>query len=112
MSVIGIPSRFHVLSVPAAPFAWKFDCWPDSAPPTLTRSTMTPGTVWRTTHGSRDDGMFCSSSMLTLVEDVIFFVSTTGVSLVTCTCVDTPATAMEILRGTLAPVPTDMLLFK
>ena len=29
----------------AAHLAWTLDCWPDSAPPTLTRSTMTPGTV-------------------------------------------------------------------
>ena len=44
---------------------------------------MTPGTVCSTTHGSRDDGMFWSSSTLTFVDVVIFLVSTTGASPVT-----------------------------
>ena len=56
--------------------------------------------------------MFCSSSTLTFVDVVIFFVSTIGVSLVTCTWVDTPATVIEIRSGTLAPVPTTMLLLR
>ena len=73
---------------------------------------MTPGTVCRTTHGSRDDGMFCSSSTLTFVDVPIFLVSTTGASLVTCTCVVTPATDSEIFNGTLAPVATAMFLFR
>ena len=38
-----MPSRFQVFSATPAPFASTFDCWPDSAPPTLTRSTTTPG---------------------------------------------------------------------
>ena len=40
-----------------------------------------------TTHGSRPDGMFCSSSRLTVVDVPVFFGSMTGVSAVTCTCV-------------------------
>ncbi len=56
--------------------------------------------------------MFCNSSTLTFVDVVIFFVSTTGASLVTCTCVDTPATAIEIRSGTLAPVATGTFLLR
>ena len=32
-----------------------------------------------TTHGSRADGMFCSSSRVTLVDVPVFFASMTGV---------------------------------
>src|SRR5216110_132297 len=56
MSVMGTPSRFQVASEPVAPLAWYPDCWPDSDPPTFTRSMMMPGTVCMTTHGSRPDG--------------------------------------------------------
>ena len=42
--------------------------------------------------------MFCSSSTLTLVDVVIFLVSTTGDSPVTCTCVATPAIDMRDLQ--------------
>ena len=56
--------------------------------------------------------MFCSSSRLTLVDVPIFFVSTTGDSLVTWTCVETPATESETLSGTLAPVATAMFLLR
>ena len=73
---------------------------------------MTPGTVCSTTHGSRADGMFCSSSTLTLVDVVIFLVSTVGVPAVTFTCVATPATDSAIFSGTLAPVPTATVLFR
>ena len=50
---------------------------------------MMPGTVCMTTHGSRPEGMFCSSSRLTVVDVPVFFGSMTGVSAVTCTCVAT-----------------------
>ena len=70
---------FQVASAPDAPFTWTLDCCPDSAPPTFTRSTMTPGTVCITTHGSREDGIFWSSSRVTLVDVPVFFVSRTGV---------------------------------
>ena len=54
---------------------------------------MMPGTVCRTTQGSRALGMFCSSSRLTLVETVCLLVSMTGVSDVTSTCLRQPADA-------------------
>ena len=73
---------------------------------------MTPGMVWSTTHGSRDDGMFWSCSTLTFVVVPIFLVSTTGDSPVTWTCRVTPATDIVIFNGTLPPVATTMLLLK
>jgi len=73
---------------------------------------MTPGTVCSTTHGSRDEGMFWSSSIDTLVDVVVFFVSTTGDSAVTVTWVATPAIPIEMRSGTLAPVPTCTFLLR
>jgi hypothetical protein len=110
MSVIATPSRVQVFSPTPAPFAWKSDCWPDSAPPTLTRSTITPGTVCSTTHGSRADGRPCSSARLTLVEVVVFFGSIVGVSPVTTTTDSTPASDIVTRSGTLAPAATATLL--
>ncbi len=63
---------------------------------------MTPGTVCSTTHGSRDEGMFCSSSTLTFVVVAIFLVSTIGdVAGDLDLRRATPATASAIFSGTL-----------
>jgi hypothetical protein len=111
MSVIAMPSMFHVLSSSLAPLAVYTDCWPDSAPPTFTRSTMMPGTVCRTTQGSRDDGMFCSSSRLTFVEIVWRLASITGVCAVTSTFSVTPPTVSITGSETIDPAPTGTLSF-
>ncbi len=67
---------------------------------------MMPGTVCRTTHGSRADGMFCSSSFVIVVETLSRFGSTTGDSTETCTCSETPATLSVMRSGTDPPVAT------
>ena len=59
---------------------------------------MTPGTVWRTTHGSRADGMFWSSWLVMLVESGCRFGSRIGVSPDTCTCSVTPCTPSVTLE--------------
>src|SRR6478736_921873 len=104
-----MPSRFQVFSVVPAPFASTFDCWPDSAPPTLTRSTTTPGTVCSTTHGSRADGMFCSCSYEMLVVMVCRPGSTTSGDAITFTASLTPPTVSATVSGTLRPAVTSML---
>ena len=68
VSVMTTPSRFHIVSVASAPLPTNPDCWPDSLPPTFTRSTMTPGTVLSIAHGSFDCGVLCSSSAVSVVE--------------------------------------------
>ena len=69
MSVISAPSIWKSFCDEDTPAARKFACWPDSLPPTLTRSTITPGVCDRTAHGSRAVGIFSSSTWLTLVPD-------------------------------------------
>ena len=85
VSVMTTPSRFHIVSVASEPLPTKPDCWPDSLPPTLTRSTVTPGTVLSSAHGSFDCGVLCSSACVSVVSVPIFLTSTTGVSAVTVT---------------------------
>ena len=65
------------------PFDAKFDCWPVSLPPMLTRSTSTPGTLRISANGSRDVGIFVSSSVVKLVAVPVTLVSTIGDSPVT-----------------------------
>ena len=99
MSVTTTPSSVQVFSPESAPLAMKFDCCPDSAPPTLTRSTMTPGTVCSTTHGSRADGTFCSSSTVMWVSVLWRRGSMTGASLETSTVSVTPPTERLAFSG-------------
>ena len=68
VSVMTTPSRFHIVSVASAPLPTNPDCWPDSLPPTLTRSTVTPGTVLSSAHGSFDCGVLCSSPCVSVVN--------------------------------------------
>jgi hypothetical protein len=63
------PSRLQVVSLASAPFEKTFDCCPLSLPATLTRSTMTPGTVRIRAQGSREVGI-CSSSSFEMVVEV------------------------------------------
>src|SRR3954465_4244798 len=62
VSVIATPSRFHIVSANSDPFPTKLDCCPDSLPPTLTRSTITPGTVFTIPHEPFDGGAHRHSS--------------------------------------------------
>ena len=73
---------------------------------------MMPGTVCSTTHGSRAVGTFCSSSSVTFVDSVVFLVSMTGVSAVTCTCSCTPATVILAESCTAPPATTSTALFR
>ena len=56
-SVMVTPSTFHIWLPPESPLDEKAGIWPDSEPPTLTRSVLTPGSWPRMTQGSRADGM-------------------------------------------------------
>lgn len=62
---------------------------------------MTPGTVCNTTHGLRDDGIFCSSSSETFVDTVSLRVSTIGVSALTVSEAVTPPTDIVAFSTTL-----------
>ena len=62
MSVTSTPSSVQLASCGRVPFEAKFDCWPVSLPPMLTRSTSTPGTLRISANGSREVGIFWSSS--------------------------------------------------
>ena len=97
---------FHILSASTEPFAPAFACWPFSLPAMFIRSSWTPGTFFRTPHGSRAFGVFCSSSVIIVVDVPRFFTSTSGVSPVTSTvsCID--ATLSANGRFTFSPVVT------
>ena len=83
-----------MVSVASAPLPTKPDCWPDSLPPTFTRSTITPGTVFSSAHGSFDCGVLCSSSCVSVVIVPTFLTSTTGDSAVTVTVSSTDLTCI------------------
>src|SRR5215218_7947411 len=61
MSVITMPSSDQTAWSPAEPGPTYDDCWPLSLPPTLMRSTSTPGVDCRTAQGSRAVGTLLSS---------------------------------------------------
>ena len=100
-----------MVSLRFEPLPTKFDCWPLSLPATLTRSTRTPGTVFRVAQGSRDCGISASSSFVRVVEVPDCLVSTIGElpSMVTVSC--TLAMPREKDRVTLWPVVTMTLRF-
>src|SRR4051812_11846921 len=106
VSVMATPSRFHIVSAKSDPLPTKLDCWPDSLPPTLTRSTITPGTVLSIAHGSFDCGVLRSSSCVNVVVVPIFLTSTTGVSAVTLTVSSIDFTAIPKVIVALTPVVT------
>src|SRR5204863_9484135 len=100
------PSIVHTASAGRVPFDWKFDCWPVSLPAMLTRSTITPGTVRSSAHGSRDVGITLSSSDVKLVAVPVVLVSTIGDSPVTVTVSATAATVKLIGNSTFLPTTT------
>ena len=67
-------------------------CWPVSLPAMLTRSTVTPGTVRSSAHGSREFGTWLSSSCVKLVAVPMAVASTIGDAPVTSTDSCTVAT--------------------
>ena len=72
----------------------------------MTRSTVTPGTVLSTAHGSFDCGVLCSSPWVSVVSVPIFLTSTTGVSAVTVTVSSSDFTAIGNVSVALTPVVT------
>ena len=68
VSVMTTPSRFHIVSVAERALADEAGLLAASLPPTFTRSTMTPGTVLSTAHGSFDCGVPCSSAVVSVVD--------------------------------------------
>ncbi len=108
MSVITTPSIVHTASTERVPFDWKLDCWPVSLPAMFTRSTVTPGTVRRSAHGSREVGIISSSLWLKLVAVPMAFVSTMGDSPETVIVSATDATRSVIGRSTVWPTATTM----
>src|SRR5213593_1616547 len=101
-----MPSRFHIVSLNVVPFPTNPDCWPLSLPPTLTRSTMTPGTVLSAAHGSFDCGVPSSSAVVSVVDVPDFLTSTTGDAPVTTTVSASPPTANVNGIWTFTPVLT------
>ena len=71
----------------------------------------TVGTVCMTTHGSRELGMFCSSSSVTLVVVVSRFTSMIGDAAVTLTVSAVPATPSFAATGVVEPLSTCTVLF-
>ena len=107
MSVIVTPSTFQVFWLESAPLPTYVDCWPLSLPPTLTRSSCTPGTVERMTHGSRAVGMAWSSVWSTTAPVSTLRVSSRAVPPETVTV----ASMLEILSIVFSSVfwPTETL---
>ena len=102
MSVISMPSIVQTASCGRVPFDAKFDCWPVSLPPMLTRSTSTPGTERISANGSREVGIFVSSSVVKLVAVPVALVSMTGDSPVTVIVSATVAIFSDSGSSTLA----------
>ena len=102
MSVIDVPSIWKSFWLPLTPGARNADCWPDSEPPTFTRSTRTPRVCESRAHGSRAVGIFSSSTWLTLVPVESFRSSSSGLSEVT---VIVSSSAAVSTRGTLVLRP-------
>ena len=73
-----MPSIVQTASCGRVPFDAKLDCWPVSLPPMFTRSTSTPGTDRISANGSREVGMFVSSSAVTFVAVPVCLASTIG----------------------------------
>ena len=94
------------MSLSVVPLPTKLDCWPLSLPPTLTRSTMTPGTVLSTAQGSFDCGVLSSSAVVSVVDVPVFLMSTTGVAAVTITVSEMPPTVSVKGMALLTPVLT------
>ena len=66
-------------------------------PPMFSRSIAIPAVCWSTTHGSRAEGMLCSSSLVNVCFVPVLRVSTMGLwpvtVIVSCT-VETPSSAL------------------
>ena len=98
------PSIVHTASCGRVPFDWKLDCCPVSLPAMLTRSTITPGTVRSSAHGSREVGTLASSACVKFVAVPVDLGSTIGDSAVTLTLCSTEASLSE--KGTSEFTPT------
>jgi hypothetical protein len=72
----------------------------------FTRSTMTPGTVRRSAHGSRDVGMLSSSACVKFVDVPIDLESTMGDSPLTVMVSWTVATFIVKVRSRFDPTDT------
>ena len=72
----------------------------------FTRSTMTPGTVRSSAHGSRDVGILSSSACVKFVDVPMAFESTIGDSPLTVMVSWTLATFMAKVRSRFEPTDT------
>ena len=106
MSVMLTPSIVQTASCGRVPLDAKFDCWPVSLPPMLTRSTSTPGTERISANGSREVGIFVSSSLVKLVAVPVALVSMIGDSPLTVIVSATAASRSVIGSSTLRPTTT------
>ncbi len=91
-----------VLSRPFEPIPRKVDCWPLSLPPTLMRSTSTPGAWLSSDQGSRAVGTLSSSTVETLEPWLTRRSSSRGLSPVTV-IVSVTAELRVIRRSALPP---------
>ena len=111
-----MPSIVQLASCGRVPFDAKLDCWPVSLPPMLTRSTSTPGTLRISANGSRDVGIFVSSSVVKFVAVPVTLVSTIGDSPVTtidsATVASFNVTEISASRPTATTTPSCLTLAK
>jgi hypothetical protein len=108
MSVIDTPSTRKSFWVSSTPWARNEACWPDSLPPTLTRSTRTPGVWLRMAQGSRAVGIFSSSTWETVVPCWSLRSSSSGDSEVTVMVSSTAGvsfSSISVLRPTRTSTP-------
>jgi hypothetical protein len=88
------------------PFETTVGAWPVSLPPTLTRSSSTPGTERTSENGSRAVGIFASSSLENVVAVPVAVRSRIGAGAETVTVSMNGATRSSIGASTLRPTAT------
>jgi hypothetical protein len=106
MSVITTPSSVHTVSCGRVPLETTVGAWPVSLPPTLTRSSSTPGTDRISENGSREVGMCVSSPAVKFVAVPIARRSTSGAAVVTTTVSVTDPTLSVSGSSTFRPTAT------
>ena len=100
------PSRLQTESLASAPLEKKLDCWPLSLPADVDAVDDHAGHGAHRAQGSRELGIWTSSSFEMVVAVPMRLVSTTGVSPVTVTVSSTEATFRENPSSTFCPMTT------
>ena len=106
MSVMTMPSSDQTVSCGRVPFDTTLGAWPVSLPPMFTRSSSTPGTERSTENGSREVGIFASSSRENVVDVPVAVASRIGAGAETVTDSVTAATRSSSGASTVLPTAT------